>query len=54
MREPKNKERTTLTLIREDVVMILELQQKLEAKYKIPFKLIDVVRHTMRQQLENI
>lgn len=56
MREPKNKERTTLTLIGEDVRILIELQRKLEAKYNIPLKYIDIVRKAMRelQSLENV
>jgi hypothetical protein len=49
MREPKNKNRTTLTLIGEDVEILIELQRKLEAKYNFPLRYIDVVRRAMRE-----
>ncbi len=49
MRKLKNKDRTTLTLIGEDVEILIELQQKLEAKYNFPLKYIDVVRRAMRE-----
>lgn len=49
MREPKNKDRTTLTLIGEDVTILIELQRKLEAKYNFPLKYIDVIRRAMRE-----
>lgn len=55
MREPKNKNRTTITLDGDDIATLLELQKKLEAKLKIPkLSYVDIVRRAMREQLDNI
>ncbi len=55
MRKPKNINRTTLTLDRDDIAILLELQQKLELKLNIPkLSYIDIVRKALREQLQTI
>lgn len=49
MREPKNKDRTTVTLIGEDVRILIELQKSFEVKFKISLPYVEIVRKALRE-----